>query len=95
MFYSPNGLDAGRHEMEYDPVSDKINDMVEDFTHGELVQRDIIAFMRIIDADISLIEYNVRCVTGIESWRYPVDGDLKALRGAIEAYVDKPIGDKK
>ena len=92
MFHSPHGLDAGRHEMEYDPVSDNINDMIHDYEHGEDFQNMLWQICQDLRDEIQTVEAQVRIATGCDSWQYPTDGDMKALRGAIEAYLDKPKG---
>lgn len=92
MYRTSHGLDAGRHEQEHDPVSDSINDMIEDFTHAPYVQSYLRSVIESIDGLISDVESAVHNMPGCESWQYPSDGDLKALRGAIETYLDEPKG---
>ena len=86
-----SGIDKGDYDMGCDPVSDKINDMVEDYTNGNDVQEFIEFTLDELDAVISQLETAARIATGYDSWTYPVDGDLRALRCAIETYMDKPV----
>lgn len=90
-----HGIDRGDHEWEYDPVGDSINDMVEDWTHSKDVQEWLCCTLLGCDMLIQDLQTAVRIATGSDWWQYPADGDLKALRGAIEVYLDKPVNGKQ
>lgn len=85
-----SGIDRGDHEWEYDPVSDKINDILDDYVHSEDFQDWLWQTLMDLRDHIQTIDAQVHQISGDTSWRYPVDGDLNGLRCAIETYYDKP-----
>lgn len=80
-----NEQDAYRDEV----FSDKVNDIIHDYEHGQGFQQWVWAIMLELQGHIKDIESLVRNATDNEWWQY--DGDLKGLYSAIKAFYDEPI----